>query len=100
MAGMVLRVVPKRTLDFTNVSSGSGQSQEIVLVQGIDVSDWREVSMMVRMHPPELDRVYRRQDRDLCLPVGQNQRGSRHPLYQLEYNRCSYDQQHSCGTPV
>ncbi len=33
MAGMVLRVVPKRTLDFTNVSSGSGQSQEIVLVQ-------------------------------------------------------------------
>jgi len=49
MAGMVLRVVPKRTLDFTNVSS-IGASQEIVLAQGIDVSDWREVSMMVRLH--------------------------------------------------
>jgi hypothetical protein len=50
MAGMVLRVIPKRTLDFTNVSSGSGQAEEIVLAQGIDISPWREVSLMVRAH--------------------------------------------------
>jgi len=50
MAGSVMRVVPKRTLDFTSVSSGSGQAQEIVLAQGIDVSAWREVSLMVRTH--------------------------------------------------
>jgi hypothetical protein len=42
--------MPKRTLDFTAVSSGSGQAQEIVIAQGIDVSDWREVSLMVRTH--------------------------------------------------
>lgn len=50
MAGTVIRVMPKRTLDFTSVSSGSGQAQEIVIAQGIDISDWREVSMMVRTH--------------------------------------------------
>jgi hypothetical protein len=50
MAGTVLQVVPKRTLDFTSVSSGSGQAQEVVLAQGIDVSAWREVSLMVRAH--------------------------------------------------
>jgi len=50
MAGTVIRVIPKRTLDFTAVSSGSGQAQEIVLAQGIDVSAWREVSLMVRTH--------------------------------------------------
>lgn len=50
MAGMVLRVIPKRTLDFSSVSSGSGQAQEIVLAQGIDISQWREVSLMVRTH--------------------------------------------------
>jgi len=50
MAGAVIRLVPKRTLDFTNVSSGSGQAEEIVLSQGIDISAWREVSLMVRAH--------------------------------------------------
>lgn len=50
MAGTVIRVIPKRTLDFTSVASGSGQAQEIVLAQGIDVSAWREVSLMVRTH--------------------------------------------------
>jgi hypothetical protein len=50
MAGSVLRVVPKRTLDFTAVSSGSGQAEEIVLAQGIDVSAWREIALMVRTH--------------------------------------------------
>jgi len=50
MAGTVIRVIPKRTLDFTAVSSGSGQAQEIVLAQGIDVSEWREVALMVRTH--------------------------------------------------
>jgi hypothetical protein len=50
MAGTVLRVVPKRTLDFTAVSSGSGQAEELVLAQGIDISQWREVSLMVRAH--------------------------------------------------
>src|SRR5262249_19941928 len=50
MAGQVIRVIPKRTLDFTSVSSGSGQAEEIVLAQGIDISNWREVSMMVRTH--------------------------------------------------
>jgi len=50
MAGIVLRVIPKRTLDFTSVSSGTGQAEEIVLAQGIDVSAWREVSLMVRAH--------------------------------------------------
>ena len=48
MAGQVIRVIPKRTLDFTTVQSGF--SEEIVLAQGIDVSNWREASMMVRTH--------------------------------------------------
>jgi hypothetical protein len=50
MAGTVMRVMPKRVLDFSAVSSGSGQAQEIVLAQGIDVSTWRQVSLMVRTH--------------------------------------------------
>jgi len=50
MAGTVLRIVPKRTLDFTAVSSGSGQAEEFILAQGIDISAWREVTMMVRTH--------------------------------------------------
>lgn len=50
MAGMVMRIMPKRTLDFTAVSSGSGQAQEIVIAQGIDISQWREASLMVRTH--------------------------------------------------
>jgi len=50
MAGTVMRIVPKRTLDFSQVSSGSGSAQEIVLAQGIDISAWREVSLMVRTH--------------------------------------------------
>jgi hypothetical protein len=50
MAGIVMRVIPKRTLDFTSVSSGSGQAEELVLAQGIDISPWREVSLMVRAH--------------------------------------------------
>jgi hypothetical protein len=48
MAGTVLRVMPKRTLDFTSVSSG--MTEEIVVAQGIDISQWREVSLMVRTH--------------------------------------------------
>jgi hypothetical protein len=43
-------VIPKRTLDFTSVSSGTGQAEEIVLAQSLDVSEWREVSLMVRTH--------------------------------------------------
>ena len=50
MAGTVVRVMPKRTLDFTAVSSGIPQAEEIVIAQGIDISQWREVSMMVRTH--------------------------------------------------
>lgn len=48
MAGMVMQVTPKRTLDFTNVLSGF--TQDVVLAQGIDISQWREVSLMVRAH--------------------------------------------------
>lgn len=50
MAGTVLRVIPKRSLDFTAVSSGAGQAEEFVLAQGIDISAWRETSMMIRTH--------------------------------------------------
>jgi hypothetical protein len=53
MAGTVLRVIPKRTLDFTSVSSsaiGPTTGEELVLAQGIDVSGWREVTLMVRTH--------------------------------------------------
>jgi hypothetical protein len=50
MAGAVIRVVPKRTLDFSSVSSGSAQAEEIILAQNIDISSWREVSLMVRTH--------------------------------------------------
>jgi hypothetical protein len=50
MAGTVLRVMPKRTLDFTSVSSGPSNYEEIVVAQGIDISQWREVSLMVRTH--------------------------------------------------
>jgi hypothetical protein len=50
MAGTILRVIPKRTLDFTAVSSGSTQAEEIILAQNLDVSEWREVSLMVRTH--------------------------------------------------
>ena len=32
------------------MSSGSGQAEELVLAQGIDISNWREVSLMVRTH--------------------------------------------------
>jgi hypothetical protein len=48
MAGAVIRVVPKRTLDFTPVAIGG--TEEIVLAQGLDISQWREVSLMVRTH--------------------------------------------------
>lgn len=48
MAGMVMQVMMKRTLDFTNVLSGS--TQDVVLAQGIDISQWREVSLLVRAH--------------------------------------------------
>jgi hypothetical protein len=50
MAGTVLRIVPKRTLDFTAVSSGTGAAEEFVLAQGIDISGWREATMMIRTH--------------------------------------------------
>ena len=50
MAGTVIRVMPKRTLDFTSVQSGTASAEEIVLAQNIDVSMWREVSLMVRTH--------------------------------------------------
>jgi hypothetical protein len=50
MAGNVLRIMPKRSLDFTSVSSGTGQAEEIILAQGIDISAWREASLMVRTH--------------------------------------------------
>jgi hypothetical protein len=48
MAGVVMRIVPKRTLDFTSLAIS--QSEEIILAQNIDVSQWREVSLMVRTH--------------------------------------------------
>lgn len=50
MAGSVIRLVPKRPLDFTSVSSGSGAAEELVIAQGIDVSQWREASLMIRTH--------------------------------------------------
>ena len=50
MAGTVMQVIPKRTLDFISVLSGIPQAQEIVLVQGIDISAWCEVFLMVRVH--------------------------------------------------
>jgi hypothetical protein len=40
--------MPKRTLDFTSVTNGS--NEEIIVAQGIDISQWREVSLMVRTH--------------------------------------------------
>src|SRR5688572_21593077 len=48
MSGMVMRVMRKRTLDFSAVMSG--QAQDIVIAQGIDVSEWREAALMVRTH--------------------------------------------------
>jgi hypothetical protein len=48
MPGKLLRLVPKRKFDFSSVAVG--QSEEVVLVQGIDVSQWREVALLVRTH--------------------------------------------------
>ena len=48
MAGVVLQVVPKRVLDFSNLASGT--TQDLVLAQGIDISQYSEVSLMVRVH--------------------------------------------------
>jgi len=48
MAGRQIGLIPKRTLDFTSVQSG--QAREIVLMDGVDVSEWGEVSLMVRTH--------------------------------------------------
>jgi hypothetical protein len=45
---MVMQVVPKRFIDFNELTSGS--TQDIVLAQGIDISQWREASLMMRVH--------------------------------------------------
>jgi hypothetical protein len=48
MAGIVMQVVPKRTLDFNALNSGS--TEDLVVAQGIDISQWRESSLMMRLH--------------------------------------------------
>ena len=48
MAGVHLRVVPLRRIDFSHVASG--QTEEMVLAEGIDVSQGREVCLVVRTH--------------------------------------------------
>jgi len=40
--------VPKRTLDFNSVASGN--TEDLVVAQGIDISQWREASLMMRVH--------------------------------------------------
>lgn len=55
MAGIVMQIVPKRTLDFNNLANLT--TEDIVLAQGIDVSQWREVSLMIRVHATTLTTV-------------------------------------------
>jgi hypothetical protein len=48
MAGALIRAVPKRTINFAGLLSGS--SQAFVLAEELDVSDWREIVVMVKVH--------------------------------------------------
>jgi hypothetical protein len=48
IAGTILTVCPKRTFDFSALAIGG--SQEVVLTQGVDLSTWREASLVVRLH--------------------------------------------------
>jgi hypothetical protein len=46
MAGRVVPVIPARTLDFSGLSMN--QSLDLVLLRGIDVSEWIAVALLVR----------------------------------------------------
>jgi hypothetical protein len=48
MAGSVIRVQRRRVFNFGAVSIG--QSQEVVIAHGIDVSEWPDVAIGVRAH--------------------------------------------------
>jgi hypothetical protein len=48
MPGTIRRIIPKRTLDFSSLRAGT--TEEIVLAQGVNVSEWREVTLQIRTH--------------------------------------------------
>ena len=49
MAGRRLPILPKRLLDFSNIAvSGSGQT--IVIADRIELLDWRELTLVLRVH--------------------------------------------------
>lgn len=47
MAGKILTLVPQRLLDFDN--TGGGVVSTLTLAQGVDVSGWQEVTLLVRV---------------------------------------------------
>lgn len=48
MAGRVIRVYPKTTLNFDGL--GSSTTADVILVRRVDVSQFREIEILVRSH--------------------------------------------------
>jgi hypothetical protein len=53
MAGTLVTVIPPRVLDFSGL--GMGQSMTLVLRSNIDVIDWIDASLLVRVNNMDLE---------------------------------------------
>jgi hypothetical protein len=52
MAGMIVRIIPPRLLDFSALHIG--ESTTLVLRRDVDVSEWISASMMVRVNEVDM----------------------------------------------
>lgn len=50
MAGAVIRVVPKTFVSFTNIPANPAQETVVWLARRIDVSQWKENVLYIRLH--------------------------------------------------
>jgi hypothetical protein len=49
MAGTTITLFPKRTFTFTNMV-GSGQTLEVPIIKALDVTEWIQGTLIVRVH--------------------------------------------------
>ncbi len=52
MSGDIIRLVPKRVVDFSTLAIGS--SQDLVLADRIDLTPWSDITMLARVHTHSL----------------------------------------------
>jgi hypothetical protein len=48
MSEMMIEVMPKRSFDFATVAVGG--SQDVILADRVELLEWRELTMIVRVH--------------------------------------------------